>query len=596
LKILGPRFGTQGLLCRFLKEVFSFSVVTVYVAFQKMLANDKIREEMSEPTEGKMTGLKKYYIILLAIMAVGIFLRVYDFHDWLGFGPEQARDAKLISNVIENNGPMPLLGPKAGDTLFRVGPIFYYFQYFSARIFGVSPTAMAYPDLFFSILTIPLLFLLLKKYFSSAISLWLTALYSVSYMAVQNSRFAWNPNSVSFFTILFFYAFLRLVDSKSKHKYLWAAVAGLAMGVGVQLHTTYLLIIPLACLIFSAYAIKRRMMNWKMLAAIFCVAMVLNIPQAVSEYHSRWQNTQAFINGVFIKPPKGAKTISGSIGSGIAWQAQSNTMFLTSYGNDDNPDYMVLGQKIKNHGLKNLRSYGAVFARFILTAMLAIIGYGLLGYFIKREHDREKKNFLILLAIHASVAFLALVAIAHNQGLVVRYFLIIEFIPFVLLGFLVKFSYEKYGKRALTFMLAVILLLGLENVSALQNYFQDMRANGANSQTTTLAEEEAISKYIIANTNQGQRVYFVDDANEGIMYKNIIAPLYYFMDSANIQISKNYITNGDISNAVADSAYFALVVNNGQAGGNFSKTELQNFNVIGSKQVGFLSVLKLESK
>src|SRR3989344_5909340 len=91
----------------------------------------------------------KHIWILMAIILLGVFLRAYNFHDGLRFNADQARDATLASQVIDGGKAWPLLGPKAGGTNFRLGPIFYYFQIISGKVFGNLPDKFAYPDLFF---------------------------------------------------------------------------------------------------------------------------------------------------------------------------------------------------------------------------------------------------------------------------------------------------------------------------------------------------------------------------------------------------------------------------------------------------------------
>ena len=100
----------------------------------------------------------------LLIMAAAIFVRTYHFDDWLYFKMDQSRDALLIKNAVDNGpGYLPLLGARAGATklkhgFLRLGPIFYYFEYASATIFhSTQPYVLAYPDLLFSILAIPML-------------------------------------------------------------------------------------------------------------------------------------------------------------------------------------------------------------------------------------------------------------------------------------------------------------------------------------------------------------------------------------------------------------------------------------------------------
>ena len=184
---------------------------------------------------------KKYVFAaaLALVFVVGIFLRTYNLEDWLFFQGDQARDAFLVSKAVENGpGYLPLLGPKAGGTFLRLGPIFYYFEYLSASIFGTStPAVFAYPDLFFSILTLGLMYLFLKELFSKNWALALTLGYSVCYFAIQYSRFAWNPNSLPFFNLLFFYALFKFFNAEQrKWKIVWSVAIGIAYSVASQLH------------------------------------------------------------------------------------------------------------------------------------------------------------------------------------------------------------------------------------------------------------------------------------------------------------------------------------------------------------------------
>src|SRR3989339_797357 len=154
-------------------------------------------------------GVKKIsasFGILLAIILVGIFLRTYNFHDFLRFNADQSRDAAVINNALEGKEALPLLGPKAGGTDFRLGPAFYYFNYASGLVFGGNPDKLAYPDLLFSILAIPLFYVFSRRYFGKNISLAVAFLFAISLFTVRYSRFSWNPNSTPFFTMLFLYA------------------------------------------------------------------------------------------------------------------------------------------------------------------------------------------------------------------------------------------------------------------------------------------------------------------------------------------------------------------------------------------------------
>lgn len=49
-------------------------------------------------------------IVLFLIIAGAVFLRTYNFNDWLYFKMDQSRDALLINNVVENGpGYLPVM-------------------------------------------------------------------------------------------------------------------------------------------------------------------------------------------------------------------------------------------------------------------------------------------------------------------------------------------------------------------------------------------------------------------------------------------------------------------------------------------------------
>src|SRR4030042_1926401 len=115
---------------------------------------------------------------------------------------------------------------------------FYYFQYLSGKIFNSTrPDVFAYPDLFFSIAVLPLLFIFLRLYFSRRISIFVVAMYAFSFLVIEYSRFAWNPNSLPFFVILSFYGLLKfLKEVNEKKKRWWIALWAVGIFIGSQLH------------------------------------------------------------------------------------------------------------------------------------------------------------------------------------------------------------------------------------------------------------------------------------------------------------------------------------------------------------------------
>jgi 4-amino-4-deoxy-L-arabinose transferase-like glycosyltransferase len=209
-----------------------------------------------------MLKTKRNKIILITlslIVILGAFLRFYKHQDLLHFELDQARDAIVVKEALMNGpGELPLQGPRAAGTRLRLGPAFYYLQYLSALIFGHDPAGMNTLFVVFAISSIVLIYFLFKIYFSPKISLLIAAVFSVSLFLVTYSRFAWNPNALPFFLLVFFLSLLKITqnfflknktkETKAKNDF-WhfLPIYGLAVSFAIitQLHFLIFLALPI---------------------------------------------------------------------------------------------------------------------------------------------------------------------------------------------------------------------------------------------------------------------------------------------------------------------------------------------------------------
>ncbi|MFZ2226655.1 MAG: glycosyltransferase family 39 protein [Candidatus Moraniibacteriota bacterium] len=456
----------------------------------------------------KFLACKKYlWIVLIAITVIGIFFRTYNFHDWLPFNMDQGRDAILIGSVANGTRPLPLLGPEAGGTDFYLGPMPYYFQIISVKLFGNSPDKMAYPDLFSSILCIPLLFFFLRKYFNLKISLALTTLFSLSTYAITISRFAWNPNSTPFWTILGFYGILNVLSQKNTSRLFWAIIAGLAIGVGVQLHTTFLLFFPLTTIVLFAILFARKINLLKYFFIILAVSLILNIPQFIGEYRTHGHNTAEFFKGIQNKPVHTTSLSKNIMRNSSCW-IESGIVILSGY---------EISGACEISTRDNLVDLGLFVIGIVFT-----FGGILLGIrYLRQEKDEDKKYFLTIIFLYLAVAYLIYIPLA--QTLSTRYFVMLIFFPFIFLGLWIKFLAEKLSKNAAYFLLIFLLLLFTTNSyfnwKAFNTFSNYEKGNESNIGNVTLKEMEGISQFIISNSAGEKEVYLT--GNKRYLFKSI---------------------------------------------------------------------------
>ncbi len=264
----------------------------------------------------------KFLVGLGVVMLLVLAMRLWSFGDLLTFKMDQARDVKLIEEAYNGGvGELPLFGPRAAKTYLRLGPIFYYFEYLSMFIFGDQPWAVAVPDLIFSILTIPLFYYFLRQAFNKKVSFLTTVVFASSFFLNQYGRFAWNPNSIPFWSLLYFLGLYKVVNStslklrgiKSQNQAFagqesvkslkfgigglgsgrWLLVAVVGYGVASQLHFTAMLAYPLIGGLFGIIFWKRKWwqgISWKYWLGAIAILGIMYLPVVLSELYTHGNN------------------------------------------------------------------------------------------------------------------------------------------------------------------------------------------------------------------------------------------------------------------------------------------------------------------
>jgi len=474
----------------------------------------------------KVKKNKKIIFLFTIILLTGIFLRTYKFHDWLKFTHDQARDSRIVTDILDHKTPLPLLGPDAGGTKFLLGPIHYYFSYAAALIFGNYPTKLAYPSLFAGILAIPLLFIFMRQYFDRRISLAASAILSVSYFFVLNSRFSWNPNLIPFFILLCLYSLLKLLNDKDRPGIIWSILAGVSLGVGIQLHAFFLVVMSALTFLAFAYLVFRKNKGiWKKIALVIALVLITNVPQIISEFQTNFQNSRNFFSGA-------SKKSSSRLGDSLLWtsacQIQANTYFISSIQNVSSlPDKYACKSILKAPDKKLAKNLPYYFGLAIST-IFSLLGYFLLGYFFKKEKDEKNKNFLGLIITFNALSFLAFFNVA--QVMYLSYFILILPVPFVLLGLYLKITLENIKYWGKTITLAAVIFLIATSLARDRLAFQDYEKGiGNSSRETTLQDIELISQYILKNSKNFNEPYF---CGKGTMGGRFSTPLKYFIQES----------------------------------------------------------------
>ena len=467
-------------------------------------------------------SVPSYIWILILVIAAGIFFRTYHFQDWLFLKGDQVRDVTMVSEAFDvGAGKLPLLGPRAGGTLVRLGPIFYYFQYISSLIFqSDQPPVLAYPTWLFSILTLPLFYYLVRKYFTISWSIVLVAMFSCSFMLIDYSRYAWNPNATPFFVILFLFSLLEIFSPENKHKYSWTVASAVSFAVATQLHFSAFVVLPIILVLFLSFQIKKikEYINWKQIIIFLAIVLIFYTPVILSDVMNNGDNLKQFIDSVRDKSSSGSFI---KIAVKEAYYFGKNFSYLLSSYNDSNKLISKLAQSL------------------ILLAFIANI------LLFKKEKEKNKKNFLLIILTAFSVFYLVYFPLAKEIDKS-RFFLPLAPIPFIYLGFLFVYLSQyaflnKYFLRVLS-LLVIIILLGYN----LHMDFQWMWAMNM-SQSKTLSRSNSFALDVKSNNFWWSLSHFRKIAN--YLYSNCDKKDVYYLTSKNareysdsVDLAFSYIT------------------------------------------------------
>lgn len=177
----------------------------------------------------------KHYLVII-VLVVASFLRLYNIPSTVQFLGDQGRDAMIVADIFRNFDPV-FIGPVTSVGNMYLGPLYYYFMLPFLMLTYPSPMGPVYAVAGLGILTVFLMYYIGKRFLDEKTALWATVLFGFSAVVAHNTRFSWNPNPapiVSLFLLFFTYQALK------KDVRYWIFVT-ICFAVLIQLHYLTLL-------------------------------------------------------------------------------------------------------------------------------------------------------------------------------------------------------------------------------------------------------------------------------------------------------------------------------------------------------------------
>lgn len=537
-----------------------------------------------------------FITLLVLIISLGIFLRVFHFSDWLHFELDQSRDVKLIEAATrEGITSLPLLGPRAGGTSLRLGPVFYYIEYIGAKIAGATPQGVASSILFFGILAIPMFYFFSRRYFDRWITLGLLAIFSTSLFLILYSRFAWNPNPLPFFILATFYALLRSVDREEKRPGLWLMVTAALLSITTQFHFLAFLAIPAIAVLFLA--VKRPRIRIRYWIAAFLIGALFYLPVVINDFQNKGANAKELVKVISGKSEKNKKTLLAKGIENFTQESSGYFLILSGQGETETVKLKQLGpfyfDVMCDLGCRHNLPLG-------FAAMILVLGGAILVIFrLFKEKDVRRKDFLLLSALWFFITFILFTPIAFDIS--PRFFLLIVGLPFLFLGFILEFVREKVGmKKGMAILIFVVSLFVFSNGQKTLARFQEL---GKASTEGFKPEPDRILKEryrvtLLLQKRIMEYIYQSYDKNHFPVYLNS-DPQYrrsflYFLDEKNIP-RDDFRNVVNVKKVFEHGNYFLIyptVSNTETELGNYKK----NFTVSGTMKFGTLTVFVLDPR
>lgn len=435
-------------------------------------------------------------LILLVILLVGAFFRLYKISDYMTFLGDEGRDAIVAKDILR--GDLTLLGPRASAGDFFLGPIYYYMMAPFLLLSGYDPVGPAIMVALFGIATIYLVFHTGRYFFSSKAGLIGASLYAVSPIVVAYSRSSWNPNPMPFFSLLML--FLLYIAVKNQNLKFFTIV-GFLLGIAMQLHylSTFLAVIIFFFVLLGGVIASKKNIFKRLTtgyAAIFIGFLVGFSPFLLFEVRHGFPNLRTIFSFIFT-------------GSGDPGQALNYSFF----GNMWDVFYRLFARLLTK--FPPPEQINVSESLFLQAWMWATIILAIISIIMLLSH----KNKLTVLLLGLWL-FFGIFLFGFYRKSIYDYYLGFMFpLPFLLIGNLLSnipmFSKRKSGV-VITFVCVVLLLvLNLSGAPFLNP------PNKQKDQAKTIAE------FVLSKTN-GKPFNFalLTNGNSDHVYR-------YFFETAN---------------------------------------------------------------
>lgn len=408
------------------------------------------------------------HILLLAILFIAAFLRLYKIDGYMTFLGDEGRDVLVVREIIQGvekffqgdfigaKDKLTLLGPTASVGGFFLGPIYYYFMAPFLWLFDFNPVGPAIMVAIFGVATVWLVYEVGSDFFSPFTGFVAAILYAISPIVVAYSRSSWNPNLMPFFSLLTLYTVYWAVKKKSSFLFF---ICGVFLGIAIQLHYLALFLGVITALYIILQ--QRIVSSIIRLVFIFFGFLVGLAPFIGFEIRHGFPNTQSIVWFV---------ASSGDTGRNDNFFSVLGDVFFRIFGRlvaaFPPPEQVSLQESLITLDLFFGKITVAAGAWYLFVWLLACFSTGLFFYQcysnFRSKDERFNKLLLLFLWLVVGIGLFGF----YRKSIYDYYFGFLFPLPFLLIANALYFLWKKkrWHKGIMLCIFAVLLVLNLHGI------------------------------------------------------------------------------------------------------------------------------------
>ena len=234
----------------------------------------------------KVCSKNKESLVVLFIVLLAAFLRLYRLESLTTFLGEQGRDLLIAREILK--GKLTLLGPPTSISAVHFGPFYHYFNAFFLLLFGLDPLGPAIGFVLLSLVSVYLIYSLASAFGHKRAGFFAAFLFAVSPRMVEYGKHVFNSNFMHNFSIVAVWFLVNFFKTRKRHYLLF--LSGIFAGLALQANflSIGLLIGLFFYLVWEKLSFKKQL--WFYLGSFLAI-----LPYLIFELRHQFYNTKAFL-------------------------------------------------------------------------------------------------------------------------------------------------------------------------------------------------------------------------------------------------------------------------------------------------------------